>query len=123
MRWIGKLNELANFEAPTILKGKRGRIDIRLVDEGEVHTIIVEIKSTNWDIMEPYRIRPNVLRHARQLWRYIEAEIIKQPVIPAIIYPVSPKIPTRKQDIESILNERFIQVVWRDERYRESRES
>jgi hypothetical protein len=122
MQWEGGVNELAQFEAPTRLKGKRGRIDIRLRDDDENQTVVVEIKSTNWDVMKSYRIRPNVLRHARQLWRYIEAEMAYRPVIPAIIYPVSPKRQARKREIENILHERFIQVVWRDQDYRKSNE-
>ena len=117
MQWKGKLNELAQFESPTEWQGKRGLIDIRLVDNDEGQTIVVEIKSTNWDVMKPHRIRPNVLRHANQIWRYIEDALRNQPVLPAIIYPASPKRLARKVDVEKILNERFIQVVWRDERH------
>jgi hypothetical protein len=116
-QWKGKLNELAQLESPTEWQGKRGRIDIRLVDNDEGHTIVVEIKSTNWDVMKLYRIRPNVLRHANQIWRYIEDVLRNQSVLPAIIYPASPKRLARKVNIENILNERFIQVVWRDERH------
>ena len=44
--WIGDLNSLADFESPTRWKGKRGRIDIKLVDNDEDHAIIVELKAT-----------------------------------------------------------------------------
>jgi hypothetical protein len=114
-QWIGDLNSLADFEAPTKWKGKRGRIDIKLVDSEEDHTIIVELKASNWDKMKPHRVRPNALRHSRQIWRYIEAELSERSVLPAIIYPASPKLPGRKELIEEILGERLIQVVWRDE--------
>jgi hypothetical protein len=115
-QWIGDLNERAVFEAGTVLKGKRGRIDIKLFDEEEGHTIIAEIKATDWDRMGPHRVRPNVLRHARQIWRYIEAELETADVLPAIIYPKTPETPGRKEQIEAILHEKWIQVVWRDER-------
>lgn len=114
-QWVGDLNEQAKFEAATAYKGRRGRIDIKLVDEDEGHTIVVEIKATNWDKMKPYRVRPNALRHVRQLWRYIEAELEEGDVLPAIIYPRTPKTPGRKDEIEEILQEMGIQVVWRDE--------
>lgn len=101
-------------EAPTTWQGKRGRIDLRLIEKEDGYSVVVEIKATDWDRMAPHRIRPNVLRHARQLWRYIEAELIEQSVVPAIVYPCEPEAPGRKEEIEAILNERLIQVVWRE---------
>jgi hypothetical protein len=113
--WHEGANKLAEFEADTRWKGKRGRVDIRLVDAEEGHTVVVEIKATDWDVMKSHRVRPNALRHARQIWRYIEAELKRHSVLPALIYPRSPKTPGRKQEVEQILNDRLIQVVWRDE--------
>ena len=93
---------------------KLGRIDLRLIDLGEGHTILVEVQASNWDRMAPHRVRPNALRHARPIWRYIEAELIDRPVLPAIVYPSEPDTPGRKEEIEGILHERLIQVVWRE---------
>ncbi len=115
-QWKGELNENAEFEAQTKWRGKRGRVDIRLIDSQDGNTIVVEIKATKWDAMKAHRVRPNAMRHARQLWRYVDAELENQDATPAIIYPKSPKVPGRKQQIEDILIEQFIQVVWRDER-------
>lgn len=114
-QWKGDLNEQAQFEKQTEWQGKRGRIDIQLVDSQEGHTIVVEIKATDWDAMKPYRVRPNVMRHARQLWRYIEATLQDQPALPAIIYPQSPRTVGRREEVETLLNEQLIQVVWRDD--------
>ena len=102
------------FEAATAWKGRRGRIDLRLVDEEDGHSVVVETKATDWDRMASHRVRPNALRHARQLWRYIDAELESRQVLPALVYPNEPDTPGRKKEIESILNERFIQVVWRE---------
>lgn len=113
--WKDGINALAEFETPTQWKGKRGRMDIRLVDAQEAYTVVVEIKSTNWDVMKPYRVRPNTLRHARQIWRYIEAELKSQPVLPAIVYSRPPKSLERKALVEALLNDCLIQVVWREE--------
>ena len=113
--WHEGVNKLAEFEADTRWKGKRGRIDIRLVDAEEGHTVVIEIKATDWDAMKTHRVRPNALRHARQIWIYIEAELQGHSVLPALIYPRFPKTPGRKQEVEQILNDRLIQVVWRDE--------
>lgn len=114
-QWKGDLNEQAQFEKQTEWQGKRGRIDIQLVDSQEGHTIVVEIKATDWDAMKPYRVRPNVMRHARQLWRYIEATLQDQSALPAIIYPQSPRTVGRREEVETLLNEQLIQVVWRDD--------
>jgi hypothetical protein len=114
-KWTRPGHEGIEAEAKTVWKGKRGRIDLRLVvDEGEGHSIVVEMKASDWDKMAPHRVRPNALRHARQLWRYINAELEGGPVSPAIVYPVEPQTPGRKEEIETILRERFIQVVWRE---------
>jgi hypothetical protein len=48
------------------------------------------------------------------LWRYIHGEGEDRPVLPAIVYPVEPQTPGRKEEIEAILHERYIQVVWRE---------
>jgi hypothetical protein len=113
--WHEGVNKLAEFEVNTQWKGKRGRVDIRLIDAEEGHAVVVEIKATDWDAMKTNRVRPNALRHARQIWRYIEADLQQHSVLPALIYPRSPKTPGRKHEVERILNDRLIQVVWRDE--------
>ena len=113
-RWASPGHEDVETEAPTAWKGRRGRIDLRLVDEEEGHSVVVETKATDWDKMAPHRVRPNALRHARQLWRYIDAELEDRPVLPALVYPTEPSTPGRKKEIEAILHERLIQVVWRE---------
>jgi len=114
-QWQGGLNDNAEFEAPTQLNGKKGRVDIRLKMNDDGAVVIVEIKATDWDRIKPNRIRPNALRHAAQIWRYIEAHLAPEDVIPAIVYPRSPKNVGRKAEVEAILDERGIQVIWRDE--------
>jgi len=113
-KWTDPSHAGKQAEAPTEWKGRRGRIDLRLIDHEEGHTILVEIKAADWDAMKPHRVRPNALRHARQLWRYIKAELTDRPVLPALVYPTEPSTPGRKEEIESTLNERLIQVVWRE---------
>ncbi len=113
-KWGTNENKDALFEASSEWEGKRGRIDIKLHDSDEGHTVVVELKATNWNKIKGDRVRSNALRHARQIWRYIEAELRESPVLPAIIYPHIPKSIEKKEEVESILNERLIQVVWRD---------
>lgn len=114
-QWNSGVNTAAEFEAFTQWEGKRGRVDIRLRLEEDGHTVIVEIKATNWDRLKEHRVRPTALRHARQIWRYIEDHLSPLDVIPAIVYPSPPKKPGRKEEIEEILNDRLIQVIWREE--------
>ena len=113
-KWNGPGHEAVETEAPTAWKGRRGRIDLRLVDEEDGHSVVVETKATDWDRMSAHRVRPNALRHARQLWRYIDAELESRQVLPALVYPTEPNTPGRKEEIEAILHERSIQVVWRE---------
>ncbi len=113
--WNNELNSAAKFEAPTKWNGKRGRVDIKLSLKEDGSVVIVEIKATNWDNLKEHRIRPTVLRHSRQIWRYIEAHLTPLDVIPALVYPAPPVTSGRKEQIEEILNERGIQVVWREE--------
>lgn len=113
-KWADPGHEGKEVEASTEWQGRRGRIDLRLIEVDEGYTVVVEIKATDWDRMAPHRIRPNALRHANQLWRYIEPELLERSVVPAIVYPIEPEFPGRKEEIEAILNERLIQVVWRE---------
>ena len=113
--WNNELNSAAEFEASTQWEGKRGRVDIRLKLEEDGQVVIVEIKATDWDNLNEHRIRPTALRHARQIWRYIEDHLSPLDVTPAIVYPSPPRKSGRKELIEEILNERAISVVWRED--------
>jgi len=113
--WLDLPDESPKFEAPTVWEKRRGRVDIMLPHPDVGYNVLIEIKATDWDAMAPHRVRPNALRHARQLWRYIEAGLAAGEVAPALVYPVAPADPERKQLIESILEEVGIQVVWRED--------
>jgi len=113
--WNNELNSAAEFEAPTQWEGKRGRVDIRLKLEEDGEIVIVEIKATNWDNIKESGVRSTALRHSRQIWRYIEDHLTPLDVIPALVYPSPPLIPGRKEQLEEILNERGLQVIWREE--------
>lgn len=112
--WNATRQKLA-FENPvTDPKGKRGRMDIYVPKAGKGLVSIAEIKATNWNKISNARIRQNVLRHARQIWRYIEIEIERgADVSPGLIYPRAPRKKAVKDLVENLLNERLIQCVWR----------
>jgi Holliday junction resolvase-like predicted endonuclease len=117
-QWAAEDSEKIVTEASTQWKGKRGRIDLLLLNDEEDYAVVVELKATDWDKMAAYRVRPNALRHARQIWRYIEARLEESSVIPALVYLSSPRTTGRKEEVEAILNEQGIQVVWRDDEYK-----
>jgi hypothetical protein len=45
----------------------RERIDV-LMKEKDGSLTLIEAKATDWDRMRDHRVRPNVQRHARQVW-------------------------------------------------------
>ena len=63
----------------------------------------------------PYRVRPNIRRHVRQLWRYIEAdECLPFPVVMAAIHvPMTPS-GSQAAEVEAGFAEEGISVVWGD---------
>ena len=75
----------------------------------------MEIKATNWDKIKKERVRSTAMRHARQIWRYIEDHLDPMDVTPAIVYPSPPITAGLKEQIEEILDEKGIQAVWREE--------
>jgi len=114
-QWLEGVEETPEFETPANWKGKRGRVDVRIDIPENNQVVVVEIKASDWDKMKPYRIRPNALRHVNQVWRYIEACVSPREVIPALVYPSTPKTPGRKEEVEAILDEFSIAAIWRDE--------
>lgn len=99
--------------------GRRRRIDI-LVRVNDAMVSVVEIKNTDWDRLADRRVRPNALRHARQVWTYVEPflDFEQVAVCPGLVYRRLPKKAGRLQQVEELLNERGLQVVWQDETIR-----
>ena len=107
------------------LTKRRGRIDIFVDDDSDNnHVAVVEIKASDWDKMKPKAVRRNAMRQVRQIWSYIDAqlELEGKEVSPGIIFPRCPSDPERLKEIESILNDSGIQVVWHDESVDELKE-
>lgn len=101
---------------------RRGRIDIFVDDDGDHVVSVVEAKSSDWDAMQPSAVRRNALRHARQVWAYIESQLPHADVCPGIIYERRPQLAGRLEEVETILHEHGLQVVWHDETLEESRQ-
>jgi hypothetical protein len=103
--------------------GVTGRIDILVrLDGNERGEVVIEVKNTNWDMMAEHRVRPNVRRHARQVWSYLAPKLddleagISDVVFlqGAVIYPHRPTT-DRADLIEEMLGEEGLSVAYDDE--------
>ncbi|MCP4582394.1 MAG: hypothetical protein GY839_12340 [candidate division Zixibacteria bacterium] len=107
------------------LTGRKGRVDVFVNDDEKDGVIaIVEIKASNWDRMTDKAVRRNARRQIKQIWDYIESQIINgeytalgegKDVCPGIIFPKRPTNVARKKCIEAMFSEEGIPVVWHDE--------
>jgi hypothetical protein len=83
--------------------------------------VVIEIKNTDWDQRQTHRVRPNLARHARQLWGYLEPLLqgfdAGEAGAPqgALLYPRRPRTVGRADLIEEFLSERGLSVVYYDE--------
>jgi len=101
--------------------GRRGRIDIFVSAENDL-VAVVEVKASRWDSMTANAVRRNVLRQARQIWDYIESQLVEgKDVSPGVIFPSRPKTCARLELIESLFDEQGIAVVWESETLAERR--
>jgi hypothetical protein len=99
-------------------RARRPRPDVFSVmegvdEEGNRIVVIDEIKRSDWDRMAPQRVRPNALRYARQLWRYIDAdEAAAFPVVMAAIHFPARPTAIRAAEVEAIFEEAGVSVIW-----------
>ncbi len=111
--------------------GRTGRVDVFVNDDDPKGSVaIVEVKATDWDRIKDQNIRRNVKRQIRQIWSYIESQILNgryvpsgehKGVCPGIIFPKRPKDSQRMKRIEEMFLEEGIPVVWHDETIEECR--
>ncbi len=127
--WLEGIDDGAKFEKQTQWNGKKGRIDIELELSDIGQFVLIELKATDWNKIKSSRIRLTVLRHAKQLERYINATeewfhkefpnadifVTSEGIVPAIEYTTPPSEIESKELIENLLNDRGMQVVWREE--------
>jgi hypothetical protein len=105
--------------------GRSGRVDLllELLDEasGLPFLVLLEVKATDWDRQAERRVRPNLARHARQVWSYLEplTEHLDRGELAwlqaALVYPRKPKSRGRAEYIEDELGQHGITVLWYDE--------
>ncbi len=112
--------------------GRRGRVDVFVDDDDPDGVVaIVEVKTTDWDAIADKNVRRNVRRQIRQVWSYIESQIVGgeyvpsgegKTVCPGIIFPKRPEDRRRMKQIEEMFEEEGIVVVWHDEPIDERRQ-
>lgn len=105
--------------------GRKGRVDVFVNDDDPKSPVaIVEIKATDWDKIAKKNLRRNVRRQIRQIWSYIESQILNgkhvaggegKDVCPGIIFPKRPKDKEKLELIERLFEEEGIPVAWHDE--------
>jgi hypothetical protein len=102
------------------VRRRYGRIDLLIEadDSGRPLLVVVEVKNTDWDARAHHRVMPNLSRHARQVWNYLEALIPRLDaggLQAALVYPHRPSQPGRAEIIERKLDSLGISVVFYDE--------
>ena len=110
---------------------RKGRADLLLLHEEGRAVVVIEIKNTDWDRLAIRgTLRRNLLAHRRQLWRYLDGALALEPLrseVPpaleleflerqgALVYPSRPLTAGLDVDIEEVLAEWGLTVVWFDE--------
>jgi hypothetical protein len=114
----------AHSEVTVSIAGtRRGRIDLLLDvdDSGKPLLVVMEVKNTDWDARAADRVRPNLARHARQVWRYLDALMPRLDASElaglqaALVYPRRPSHPERAEMIEQSFGDHGISVEFYDE--------
>ena len=124
--WIETAQGKIKAERTILKKNQRkGRVDVFVDDvDPDGTAAIVEIKASDWDKMTETAVRRNIKRQIKQIWDYIESQIIngeyvltgvKKSISPGIIFPKRPKNQNRLRLIEESFWEDGITVVWDDE--------
>jgi hypothetical protein len=100
----------------TARHNRRGRIDVFVDLIGDFVTV-VEIKSTDWDVVVGYNLPRLLASHRRQVMRYVEKYLDQDrvSVCGGVIYPTAPRQPGLKDRVEKYLNDHGLQVVWFDD--------
>lgn len=90
--------------------------------DGLTASVIIEIKNTVWDQVRPHRVGPNLGRHRRQVWGYLEPLILRadarEVAFPQafIVYPRRPERADLAGEIETYLTDGYgIVVTYADE--------
>jgi len=128
--WLKNAQGKVKTERTILKKNQRkGRVDV-FVDDDDPEGIaaIVEIKASEWEKMTESAIRRNIRRQIKQIWDYIESQIldgkylptgVRKDISPGIIFPSRPKNENLLKLIEESFKDEGIAVVWEDESIKE----
>jgi len=100
----------------TARKVRKGRLDLFVGEMGDLVSV-VEIRSTDWDRINPKNIGRLLRSHRGQIWKYIEEFVDNRriDVCAGIIYPHAPNSNKLRKRVEDYMIEYGIPVVWYDE--------
>ena len=124
--WVNTAEGNTKAERTVLKRNQRkGRVDVFVDDDDPEGTAaIVEIKASDWDRMTGVAVRRNIRRQIKQIWDYIESQIVegvyvptgvRKSISPGIIFQRRPKEPDRVKLIETSFWKEGITVVWDDE--------
>jgi hypothetical protein len=110
-------------EPAVLANGKAfGRTAVLFAEGGSTpYYVVIEVKNTRWDLQAPHRVRPNLLRHIRQVGRYLMPlmdELDKgtaSGLQGALLYPSRPRTPGRAVLISTMAEDEGLTVVYHDE--------
>jgi hypothetical protein len=120
-------------QAITLANRRGGRVDLLVIPNGAHRTaVIVEIKSTDWDVRPAHRVRRLIRSHIRQLQDYLDVYVDQIRATPdpttsgstapgwdsvsgVLLYPRRPTNPWRAQLIDELTGRDALMVVWLDE--------
>ncbi len=113
------IEEYVSFKNMSGIKQKSGRIDIIIHQAaGDDYVMIMEIKATDWDKINPKNIKHHLCRHSKQLYNYIDKfmEVDDKTVGLAMLYPEPPKKEGLREFIEKCAMEEYsFPVYWYSE--------
>lgn len=109
-------------ERISLMNNAYGRVDLLIVPSGpERMGLVVEIKNTDFDVLEPHRVGPNARRHLNQLQHYLDRIVDGigtgewDSASGVLLYPSRPRLPGRAEEVKAIAARKALTVVWRDE--------
>lgn len=105
-----------------LMDNAHGRVDLLIVPSGPERTgVVVEIKNTDFDVLEPHRVGRNARRHLSQLQHYLDRIVDGigtgewDSASGVLLYPSRPRLPGRAEEVEAIAERKALTVAWRDE--------
>lgn len=94
---------------------RHGRLDL-FVSQVEDFVTVIEIKSTDWDVVRDANRRKLLAAHCRQVLQYVDAYLRDVNVCAALLYPYPPSTPGLRERIEEYVERQGLPVIWYESR-------